>query len=94
MILFYQNGVEVDGMDFGITEIGKTNTIEVMIKNTYNDNISLSNEYSLDKDVKILEYVKTLKPQEYGKVILSFTPNLNRQESLKKKQIGFKVVIG
>lgn len=94
MIEFYQNGKLVEDINFGITEIGKTNRIEVLIKNTYNDSVTLSDEYSVHPDVKIVEYVKVLREQEMGKVVLEFTAQKGITESLKRKQIGFKVVIG
>ena len=94
LIKFMQGGKEVDKIDFDKTEKGESKEIKIEMYNAYNDIVELTNPYSVDPEVKIVEYTRTMGIKSFGKLILKFTPSMERTESLKLKDIGFKVVIG
>lgn len=94
MIRFFREGVEVETLDLGTTELGTSNRLELVIQNDYPDKVELLNPTVGDKGLKIVEYTNKLNVKEKGKLVLEFTPSTNRTESLKNADIKFKVVIG
>lgn len=94
MITFFSEGLEAVSFNFGLTALGSTNRIEVEVMNKYTDKITLTNPYSEDSSVRIVDFDSEIPFQGIGKVILEFSPDKSRKESLKKAKIGFKVIIG
>ena len=94
MIRFYKEGEEVDLLDLGITELGSTNRIELVMKNDFADKVELLDAIVEDKGLKIIEFTSKLGIKEEGKIILEFSPSKDRTESLKDSKIKFRVVIG
>ena len=86
MIRFYKEGVEIDLVNLGVTELGTTNRLELVMKNDFADKVEL-----LDATV---EDVGLKGVKEEGKIVLEFSPNKDRTESLKDSKIKFRVVIG
>ena len=94
MIRFYKEGVELDLVNLGTTELGTTNRIELVIKNDFNDKVELLDGTVEDSGLKIVEFTKKLGVKEEGKLVLEFSPSKDRTESLKDSKIKFRVVIG
>lgn len=94
MIRFYKEGEEVDLLDLGITELGSTNRIELVMKNDFADKVELLDAIVEDKGLKIIEFTSKLGIKEEGKIILEFSPSKDRTESLKDSKIKFRVIIG
>ena len=94
MIRFYKEGVEVDLVNLGITELGTTNRLELVMKNDFADKVELLDATVEDVGLKIIEFTSKLGVKEEGKIVLEFSPNKNRTESLKDSKIKFRVVIG
>ncbi len=94
MIRFYKEGVEIDLVNLGTTELGTTNILELVIKNDYTDKVELLEGSVEDSGLKIVEFTKKLGVKEEGKLVLEFSPSKDRTESLKDSKIKFRVVIG
>jgi hypothetical protein len=94
LIRFYKEGEEVDLLDLGITELGSTNRIELVMKNDFADKVELLDAIVEDKGLKIIEFTSKLGIKEEGKIILEFSPSKDRTESLKDSKIKFRVIIG
>lgn len=94
LIRFYHEGQEVDLLNLGVTELGTTNRLELVIKNDYNDKVELLEPKTEDTGLKIVEFTSKLGVKEEGKMVVEFSPKTNRTESLKDSKISFKVVIG
>ena len=94
MIRFYKEGVELDLVNLGTTELGTTNRIELVIKNDFNDKVELLDGTVEDSGLKIVEFTSKLNVKEEGKLVLEFSPSKDRTESLKDSKIKFRVVIG
>jgi hypothetical protein len=94
LIRFYKEGVELDLVNLGTTELGTTNRIELVIKNDFNDKVELLDGTVEDSGLKIVEFTKKLGVKEEGKLVLEFSPSKDRTESLKDSKIKFRVVIG
>ena len=80
-------------VDWGECVVGTKKERTLYIKNITNDRLALRQPHSSDEDEKIIDYPITLPPQQSGKVIVEFTPNINRIEPLRGG-IGFEYVIG
>lgn len=94
MIRFFHEGQEVDLVNLGTTELGTTNRLELVIRNDFHDKVELSDPTVEDSGLKIVEFTEKLNVKEEGKLIIEFSPNINRTESLKDSKIKFRVVIG
>ena len=94
MIRFYKEGVEIDLVNLGTTELGTTNRLELVMKNDFTDKVELLDATVEDTGLKIIEFTSKLGVKEEGKIVLEFSPNKNRTESLKDSKIKFRVVIG
>jgi hypothetical protein len=94
MIRFYKEGVEVDLVNLGTTELGSTNRVELVMKNDFADKVELLDATVDDSGLKIIEFTSKLGIKEEGKIVLEFSPSKNRTESLKDSKIKFRVVIG
>jgi hypothetical protein len=94
LIRFYKEGVEIDLVNLGTTELGTTNRLELVIKNDYTDKVELLEGSVEDSGLKIVEFTKKLGVKEEGKLVLEFSPSKDRTESLKDSKIKFRVVIG
>ena len=94
MIRFYKEGVELDLVNLGTTELGTTNRIELVINNDFNDKVELLDGTVEDSGLKIVEFTSKLNVKEEGKLVLEFSPSKDRTESLKDSKIKFRVVIG
>lgn len=92
MIKFYQNGQQVEKIDFGTTDVGSSNTITVEIKNTYGKRVKLLFPKSLDSDVKVISLPEALNPDESQSMTLMFDPNIMRRDTLQS-DIKFRVVM-
>ena len=94
MISFYKEGVEIDLVNLGVTELGTTNRLELVMKNDFADKVELLDATVEDVGLKIVEFTSKLGVKEEGKIVLEFSPNKDRTESLKDSKIKFRVVIG
>ncbi len=94
MIRFYHEGQEVDLVNLGTTELGTTNRLELVMKNDFHDKVELLEPSVEDSGLKIVEFTDKLGVKEEGKLIIEFSPNINRTEALKDSKIKMKVVIG
>lgn len=94
MIRFYHEGQEVDLVNLGTTELGTTNRLELVMKNDFYDKVELLEPIVEDSSLKIIEFTNKLDVKQEGKLIIEFSPNINRTESLKDSKIKFRVVIG
>jgi hypothetical protein len=94
MIRFYHEGQEVDLVNLGTTELGTTNRLELVMKNDFYDKVELLEPIVEDSSLKIVEFTNKLDVKQEGKLIIEFSPNTNRTESLKDSKIKFRVVIG
>ena len=54
MIRFYKEGVEVDLVNLGTTELGSTNRVELVMKNDFADKVELLDATVDDSGLKIL----------------------------------------
>ena len=94
MIRFYHEGQEVDLLNLGTTELGTTNRLELVMKNDFHDKVELFDPTVEDSGLKVVEFTSKLGIKEEGKLVVEFSPSVNRTESLKDSNIKFKVVIG
>ena len=80
-------------IDWGITIPGEKKIIELYAKNESRDRTVLRQPYTMDEDLKIIDYPKNLMGHESGTVQLEFKPNKERIDSLHSGW-GFDVIIG
>lgn len=92
MVKFLQNGEEIGTVQFPITEVGTSSTVSFMIENNSEDDVELI-FFSEDGDMTIDNFDKHLKPRETRTAKLSFSPTMDRPDSLKANW-GFREVVG
>jgi len=80
-------------IDYGEVIPGKTKQIELYIKNESRDRLILRQPYTLDEDMKIIDFPPSLFHTDSGKVTVEFTPNKERIDALHNDW-GFDVVVG
>jgi len=80
-------------IDWGITVPGQKRIKEVYAKNESRDRAILRQPYTMDEDLKIIDYPKNLFGGKSGIVVLEFSPNSERIDALHAGW-GFDVVIG
>jgi len=89
MKLLNATNEEVEGVDFGIVEVGYTKKMDYFL---YNDDgvyldkidIKIEDQYQI-KEVTISSYPDTLKKEEKIPITLAWTPTLKIKEGLKVK---------
>ena len=93
MIKFYHNGLEIDKLDFGVTDVGTSNVITLGIKNEYNYRIKILYPQSSDPELKVISIPEALNPQEMQEMTVAFEPSPFRREPMQLSNIGFRVVM-
>jgi hypothetical protein len=96
LVRFYNNGTEIETIQFPITEVGTSSTVKVTIENDSEEHIELI-PYTNDKDVTITDYPKQLGPRESGHSTWVFEPaaeRLQEERRALKTTCGFKEIIG
>lgn len=74
----------LSSVDFDRTVQGQSKKITVYVFNTSAEqNIELDQPVTTDKDLRILEYPRQLLPSGSGKVVLEFSPPLDRISPLR-----------
>ncbi len=83
MKLLNKEGKEVDKLDFGIVEVGKTKELVYYVNNDTNAKvIDIKIEIS-NKEVDVINYPKTLEPQSKGELIVRWSPPLKVKKGLQ-----------
>ncbi len=80
-------------VDWGITVPGQKKIKELYAKNESRDRAILRQPYSMDEDLKIVNYPKNLFSGDTGKVELTFEPKTERVDALHADW-GFDLIIG
>jgi len=80
-------------IDWGESIPGKSKETILYVKNETEDNLVLRQPYTLDEDLKILDYPSRLMRLEQSTVKLELAINKDRVDS-HKADWGFEVVIG
>jgi len=80
-------------LDWGETIPGQVKKREIWVKNESRDRIAFRQPYTLDEDLKIMDYPAKLFESEVGKVVIKFEPKGERIDALNANW-GFDVIVG
>ena len=80
-------------IDWGITIPGEKKVKTLIVRNESRDRAILRQPYSMDEDLKIVDYPKNLFSGDTGKVELTFEPKTERVDALHADW-GFDIIIG